>query len=200
VGYECGLVKMLGYNIAMANSEKRDRISRIEALQELWQHSRRVGKLAVTLGGKFSLKKGELEVLERAAKLHDVGKLLMIRLVSGNGSLTAKEREKLRYHPALGVLLVGLWLGSTGREVVMQHHEQPNGLGYPRGLREDQIHPLAGILAVADHYDALASDRCYRKRFKLSKVIQMLEDEAALGILNPGVVEKAVKLWGNGVR
>jgi len=90
---------MLGYNIAMANSEKRDRISRIEALQELWQHSRRVGKLA-----------------------------------------------------------------------------------------------------VADHYDALASDRCYRKRFKLSKVIQMLEDEAALGILNPGVVEKAVKLWGNGVR
>jgi len=86
------------------------------------------------------------------------------------GKLTDEEFEKIKEHPDIGANLLGqggMW--EEHQKVIRHHHERYDGTGYPEGLKKDEIPMLARIVSVADAYDAMASDRAYRKKWSQKK-------------------------------
>ena len=127
-------------------------------------HSRRVAILSVAVANQLGFDDRMLETVWTAAYLHDLGKLSVpLRVLAKNGPLDEDEREEVRLHPSVGASILeripSLAHLSTGARY---HHERWDGLGYPEGLRGDHIPLLAQVLAVADSYDAMTSDRAYR--------------------------------------
>jgi putative nucleotidyltransferase with HDIG domain len=105
-----------------------------------------------------------MDLLERAALLHDVGKIgISLDTLVSPDRLTEEEVEAIRRHPALGADLVAdVEFLQNIVEIIRCHHERCDGEGYPVGLDGDDIPTLARILAVADSYDAMTSDRAYK--------------------------------------
>ena len=127
-------------------------------------HVERVRAESMRIARRFGLSKEALRYLEFGAVLHDVGKLGIPDAILGKpGPLTPVELETMRHHPTIGRrLLEGIRFLGPALPAVESHHERWDGLGYPRGLSKDAI-PLEGrIVAVADAYDAMTSDRPYR--------------------------------------
>jgi cyclic di-GMP phosphodiesterase len=131
-------------------------------------HVERVGAHAAAIGHELGLEDGVVELLRLAAPLHDLGKIVIPdHVLRKQGRLTDAERALMQQHADVGHEL----LGGSGSELLelaaalaWTHHERWDGSGYPRGLAGTEI-PLAGrIVAVADVFDALASDRPYRPR------------------------------------
>jgi putative nucleotidyltransferase with HDIG domain len=128
-------------------------------------HSSRVRDLSVILAREMGLSVSEIEDLARAALLHDIGKICIPDAVLLKpGPLTAEERQTMKTHPEVGYQLLksSTYLDRVA-EIVRSHHEQFDGGGYPRGLRGSDICLGARIFAVIDAYDAMRSDRVYRK-------------------------------------
>ncbi|MGI9626188.1 MAG: HD domain-containing phosphohydrolase [Longimicrobiales bacterium] len=142
-------------------------------------HSERVATLAMEIGLEMGLASKEIDVLHRGGLLHDVGKIgVPSSVLEKPGRLTAEEFDAMRTHPVLGAEILSLV--PRFKELVplaRSHHEWINGAGYPDGLTGDQIDPYAKILAVADVFDAISSDRPYRAAMPLEK---------ALGIIRAG--------------
>ncbi len=142
------------------------------------QHSNRVTAIAVAIGEHVGLSSEELEVLKFAGPLHDIGKIgVRDDILLKPGKLTNDEYEKIKAHPAMGAEIVahlGLW--DKERQIIHNHHERFDGKGYPDGLAGEQIPLLARILSVADAYDAMASDRAYRRRMPQEKIINIMTD------------------------
>ena len=129
-------------------------------------HSERVRAYSYSLGKQLSLAGEELDRLNWAALLHDVGKLnVSAEILNKAGKPTDEEWEQLRRHPLYGETLVeplNEWLG-TWTDAVGYHHENWDGKGYPRGIAGEEI-PLAGrIVAIADVYDVITSARSYKE-------------------------------------
>ncbi len=129
-------------------------------------HSERVRAYSYSLGKQLSLEAAELDRLNWAALLHDVGKLdVSTEILNKPGKPTDEEWEQLRRHPLYGETLVeplNEWLG-TWTDAVGYHHENWDGKGYPRGIAGEEI-PLAGrIVAIADVYDVITSARSYKE-------------------------------------
>lgn len=127
-------------------------------------HSERVTALALRLGRSLGLGPGELEALELAAMLHDVGKISVPEAILNKpGRLDAGEWECMRRHPVCSEEIVRRVhpLGEVAR-VVRHHHERVDGAGYPDRLRGSEIPFLSRLIAVVDAYDAMTADRCYR--------------------------------------
>lgn len=142
-------------------------VSAIDAKDEYTRgHSMRVAKVAMAIGRAMGLSREDLETLYYGALLHDVGKIGIRDAVLGKpGRLTPEEMEEIRRHPAIGVNMFKR-LESVPREVLQAigaHHERPDRRGYPTGAWGDDVHLFARIVAVADCYDAMRSDRPYRK-------------------------------------
>ncbi len=135
-------------------------------------HSERVKAIAVMIGRKLGLTGGELELLEHAAILHDIGKIGVDPLiVNKNGRLTRAEAGLVKAHPLIGNEILGPIGTLDGiRVAILQHHERYNGTGYPFGIAGEEITLKARILSVADAFDAMMTDRPYRKAFPLQKV------------------------------
>jgi len=128
-------------------------------------HNRRVAEWAVEIGRELGMHGTDLEVLERAGLLHDVGKLgIPDSILDKSDSLDPSEWRLMKTHPELGLTILE-WAGHGERELlaVLYHHERMDGSGYPRGLVADAIPIEARIVAVADTYDVLTSDRPYRR-------------------------------------
>lgn len=108
--------------------------------------------------------------------LHDVGKLgIPDRILTKNGPLTGDEWEYMRRHPEIGVrILSGIQFLNGAREIVHAHHERWDGSGYPYGLRGDEIPIGARLFAVADAFDAMTTDRPYRKALPIDAAIEEL--------------------------
>ncbi len=128
-------------------------------------HSRKVAYYAGLIGEEMNLSAGEMGVLERAAILHDIGKIAVPEsILNKPDRLTREEFEIMKTHPLCGVKIVE---NIREMEVILPgmkyHHERYDGKGYPEGLAGEEIPLLARILAVADTYDAITSDRPYRK-------------------------------------
>jgi putative nucleotidyltransferase with HDIG domain len=189
--------------VALANSQLMDELNRlnwgtIKALaravdaKSSWTagHSERVAAMAVAIGKTLELPPVELEDLKRAALLHDIGKLgVPASVLDKPGKLTAEEYRAVQRHPVLGAsILQPIKAYADIISMVRHHHENYDGSGYPDGLAGDDIEPGARILAVADVFDALKSDRPYRRGLPLSDVIDFMYREAHRQF-DPQVVE-----------
>jgi putative nucleotidyltransferase with HDIG domain len=127
-------------------------------------HSLRVTHLAIAIGRELRLGATQLDQLHRGGMVHDIGKLgVPTEILDKPGRLTAEERRIVEQHPVIGVdLLAPFAEFADVLPIVRSHHERPDGGGYPDRLVGDEIPLLARVLAVADVYDALTSDRPYR--------------------------------------
>ncbi len=141
-------------------------------------HSARVAKYAVTIAKQLGLSKSDLTRIEAAAYLHDIGKIgVPDQVLNKAGALTEAEREKINRHPLEAAEILGHIDFPWGDVVpgVRGHHERCDGKGYPDGLSDDEISREARIIAVADSFDAMTSDRPYRKALdKTSAVTELV--------------------------
>jgi putative nucleotidyltransferase with HDIG domain len=141
-------------------------------------HSDRVTALSLALGERIGLDAGQLEKLERGGLLHDVGKIgVPAAVLDKPGPLSEDEWAVMRSHTTLG----GRILEPIGRyadviPIVLYHHERWDGSGYPRGLAGEAIPLLARVLAVADVYDALTSERPYRAGMDIETALAIIEN------------------------
>jgi putative nucleotidyltransferase with HDIG domain len=128
-------------------------------------HTRRVVLYSLSLAQKLGMSEEQQLDLRRGALMHDIGKLgIPDSILLKKGPLTAKEWELMRHHPALGVrMLEGIVFFKGAIEVIGSHHEHYDGKGYPKGLKGDEIPLVARVFSVADAFDAITSDRPYRK-------------------------------------
>jgi putative two-component system response regulator len=143
-------------------------------------HIERIGETCGVIAEALGLDPGMAELLREAAPMHDVGKIgIEDRILRKPGALTPEERAEMQRHAELGrELLVGSGeeLLDMAAEIAWTHHERFDGSGYPRGLAGEEI-PLAGrIVAVADVFDALVSDRVYRAAFPVQRAIEMVQN------------------------
>jgi HD-GYP domain-containing protein (c-di-GMP phosphodiesterase class II) len=145
-------------------------------------HNLRVARLCVHMGRQMSMSASELRVLARAGLMHDIGKLGIPEAVLGKHSaLDESEWVLMRLHPEMGLNLLDR-AGQSSREMlaVLYHHERLDGSGYPYGLKAEAIPIEARIVAVADTYDALTSDRPYRKACSEAEARRVLIAEAGV--------------------
>lgn len=143
-------------------------------------HSERVRYLSVELGKYIGLDYREVEVLEHAAILHDIGKIGIDSMVlHKEGKLTANEYGLVKAHPLIGDEILGPIDTLAGvRTTIIQHHERYDGRGYPYGIPGDEISLKARILAVIDTFDAMLTDRPYRRSLTLFRAKEELKHGA----------------------
>lgn len=143
-------------------------------------HNYRVTLYAIYLGETVGLTPEEMRRLILGAFLHDIGKIgISDTILLKPGPLESWEREIMRTHVELGLQIIRTseWL-IAGQEVVANHHELFNGNGYPRGLHGNEIPLIARIFSIVDVFDALSSDRPYKKALPLAHCIDLLRKEA----------------------
>ena len=156
-------------------------------------HTQRVADMAILLGSKMSLSEQEINALRVGGILHDIGKIGVPRdILNKPGPLTEDEWAVMKQHPTIGHKICLPLKKSLGPalDMIQHHHEKLDGSGYPDGLREDEIPTVARIMAVVDIYDALITDRPYRKGMSREKALSILQEEADEGKLDKSVVEQ----------
>lgn len=154
------------------------------------RHSTRVAEIAQIIGREMGCEDEELSILKFAGQLHDIGKIgIRDSILLKPTKLTLEEYEKIKEHSAIGADIVGkLGLWDQEQDIIRHHHERYDGRGYPDGLSGDEIPRLARILSVADVFDAMASDRSYRRRMDKANVFGIIKQEAG-GQFDPEVVK-----------
>jgi putative nucleotidyltransferase with HDIG domain len=158
-------------------------------------HSERVTALALAIGREMGWNAQELDTLHRAGLLHDIGKIgVPGNILDKPGKLTAEEYVLVKEHPGKGAqILEPINAYKEILPMVGQHHEWYDGRGYPKGLAGDAICEGARILAVADVYDALISDRPYRPGLEPDRVIAHIRRYAG-SQFDPGIVETCCRI------
>src|SRR5258706_10640857 len=159
-------------------------------------HSVRVSQYAVRLARGLKLSESQVEETEYAALVHDLGKIgpQHQEILRKRGSLSHEEQRTLRPHPAAGADIVARVRAlRRAAEIVRSHHERPDGLGYPFGLRSEDVPIGARILNVADAFDAMTSDRPYRRALSVESALQELHKGAGTQF-DPGVVECLMRM------
>jgi putative two-component system response regulator len=146
-------------------------------------HCQRLATYALALGRRIGLDDDELVALNRAAFLHDVGKIAIPDAVLLKAErLTADERALMQQHTVIGDRLCSeLRLLENVRPIVRHHHERPDGTGYPDRLEGDDIPLLARLLSVVDVFDALTTERPYKPALPAARAVAELHEEAARG-------------------
>ncbi|HZS44289.1 MAG TPA: HD domain-containing phosphohydrolase [Blastocatellia bacterium] len=162
---------------------------------ELATHGSRVGFLAAIIAREIGQSAEEIDLVRRAGLLHDIGKVLVPwQIYAKPGELSASETEQMKQHPTDGERLCASFSAlSPLLPIIRHHHERLDGTGYPDRLKGDQIPLGAQIVAVADYYDALTSDRFYR-RAQSPRQASIVLSQACYGHLNSQLVEAL--LWG----
>lgn len=140
-------------------------------------HSFRVSEYSVALAKKLGWDDERISVLKREALMHDIGKIgVPDDILNKPGRLTDEEYKSVKSHTTTGKkILEGLEDMTEAAEVAMYHHEKYDGSGYPSGISGEGIPANARIVAVADAYDAMSSDRIYRKALKTEDIISEME-------------------------
>ena len=140
-------------------------------------HSERVAHYAIHIAQRLGLPEKDIKLLEEVATLHDIGKIGMpAEILNKNSALTKDEFEVVKQHPMAGEeILKPIEFLEPGLSVVRDHHERQDGTGYPHGIKGGLISIFAAIAAVADSYDAMTSDRPYRKALSKEEAINILE-------------------------
>jgi len=149
--------------------------------KETGNHVKRVAEYSKLLGLLYGMEEKEAELLKQASPMHDIGKVgIPDNILKKPGKLDALEWEVMQTHAQLGYEM----LKHSNRDILKvaatvagEHHEKYNGKGYPRGLSGKNIHIYGRITAIADVFDALGSDRCYKKAWELDKILKLFKEE-----------------------
>jgi putative two-component system response regulator len=163
-------------------------------------HSERLAVYAEQLGESLGFGEQDLQELRIASWIHDIGKISIPEsILLKPGPLDAEERRIMQEHPVIGEKICAP-LKSLRRilPVIRHHHEKMDGSGYPDGLRGEAIPLKARILQVADIYDALTTDRPYRRALPPEEALQTLFSEAENGWLDASIVLKFVRISRDG--
>ncbi|KLE12301.1 response regulator [Aliarcobacter butzleri] len=150
---------------------------------ETGNHVKRVAEYSKLLALLYGLDEKESDILFTASPMHDIGKVgVPDSILNKAGKLDENEYKMMKKHCVIGYNI----LKNSKREILkaaaivaMQHHEKWDGSGYPRGLKEEEIHIYGRITAVADVFDALGSDRCYKKAWENEKIFELFRNEKA---------------------
>ncbi len=160
-------------------------------------HSSRVSRLARELALAAGLSRSASETVAQAGLLHDLGKIgIPEGILTKAAALTPEEWEIMRRHPVISAQIVApLEFFDQGAIILRHHHERYDGSGYPDGLRGEMIPVGARIVAVADVYDALTSDRPYRARLPHADAVRFLQTEGGR-TLDQSLVGRFLELFG----
>lgn len=163
-------------------------------------HCERVQSIALKIADELELSEDEKDVLRVACLLHDIGKIgIKEEILNKKEPLTEHEYEEIKQHPLIGYnILKDLDFMKRIQKVILQHHERIDGKGYPYGLRGDEIDLLARIISVADAYDAMTSDRPYRRAFSKNEALSELQ-RCAGSQFDRNIVEKLLSLAQKGM-
>ncbi len=175
-------------------------VSAIEASDTYTRgHSERVTRYSVALAKKMGMKDDPLKQLEQAAILHDIGKIgIDVALLHKKEKLTAADIDVLKLHPSIGVrILEPIHFLGTVRDIIEQHHERYDGNGYPNGLSGEEWRLEGRILAVCDTYDAMTSDRPYRKALSHEIATQEIQDHSGTQF-DPKVAAAFIEMCNEG--
>lgn len=144
------------------------------------QHSSRVTDLTVTLAREIGINEDAISDLRRGALLHDIGKIgVPDAILNKPGPLTPEERSVMETHPVLAhQILSTIDFLKPALDIPYSHHEKWDGSGYPQRLKGSEIPLSARIFAIVDVYDALTSDRPYRRAWSREKAIQFIQDQS----------------------
>ena len=191
-------ISFRGY--VMLQTEARNTFERISHLLDARDHytavhSMEVAELAVKVGLEMGLGQREIERIDIAARVHDIGKVAIPdAILLKPGKLTEDEWAKMREHPVISAeLIAGIEIYSPVAKAVRHEHERWNGTGYPDGLKGEDIPLLARVIAAADIYNALTTDRPYRKAFSKDETLRMINEMTGIE-LDPAVASALLRV------
>lgn len=142
-----------------------------------FSHSVNVAVIATMMGVHLGYSIDKLRKLCLGGLLHDIGKVYVPKeIINKPGKLTPAEFEEIKKHPQYGYAMVKdcIEYCPITKAIILTHHEKSNGSGYPMGLTYDKIHECSRIASIADIYDAMTSDRVYRRRINPSEVVEYI--------------------------
>ena len=149
--------------------------------KETGNHVKRVAEYSYFMATKYGLPEAECELLRNASPLHDIGKIAIPDAVLLKpGRLTPEERVIIETHAQLGYEMLKhseRKILKAAAIVALEHHEKWNGKGYPNGVAGEDIHIFGRISAIADVFDALACDRCYKKAWEFDRILKLFKEE-----------------------
>jgi putative nucleotidyltransferase with HDIG domain len=158
-------------------------------------HSERVAEMSVALAQELNLPERDIENIEYTALLHDIGKIgIRDSILGKESSLTSQEFDKIKEHPVMGAKIIEpVDFLKTSYKAIYHHHERYNGKGYPDGIKGEDIPLMARIISVADAYDAMGSDRPYRKKLNKDKILKEVKDQSSKQF-DPEVVKALISI------
>ncbi len=162
-------------------------------------HSRRVAMYAAEIAKRMRLSEDEIQNVYYAGLLHDAGKISIPDAVLNNpGKLSDEERKQIQNHTVAGGEMLKQLSSLRGiRETALYHHERYDGKGYPEGLRGESIPLYARIVGVADSYDAMSSNRVYRRHLTKDEIIEEIQQGSGTQF-DPGIVPYMVDMINDG--
>lgn len=146
-----------------------------------YYHSVSVCVYSLLIGRALNYSRAAMQQLAIGTLLHDIGKVALdAKILYKKEKLTDDEYEYVKQHVEAGyqILQRGAALPEISRKIAITHHERLDGSGYPFGLKENQLHEFSKIVAIADVYDALTTDRCYRERWPTNKAVDYLIEKS----------------------
>ena len=180
------LVGVLSHIVEFRNGESGAHVRHIRIITEMLLHR------LLEISNNYSISAEQQDLIPLASTLHDIGKIgIDEKILNKPGRLTPEEFEVIKTHSMLGAEMLQKLenfgeepLLQTAYEIARWHHERWDGRGYPDGLKGDDIPISAQLVALADVYDALTSERCYKKAFSHEKAVQMIRN-GECGAFNP---------------
>ena len=144
------------------------------------QHSQRVSEICQNIGKAMGFSETKIRKLKVVGLLHDIGKIAIEeRILNKPGNLTERERDEIKRHPDIGYrILSSSYEMLELADCVLAHHERWDGTGYPKGLKGETIPQVARIIALADSYDAMTSERSYRNALSEEKALAEIRNNA----------------------
>ncbi|WP_252229635.1 HD-GYP domain-containing protein [Clostridium sp. ZBS15] len=147
----------------------------------IYRHSLNVASISSLLGKWIGFEENKIKLLIYSALLHDIGKCKIDdKIINKSGRLNSKDLKKIKEHPVLGYKIIKKinFLDKSVSQSILLHHEREDGSGYPLGITGDKIPDFAKVIAIADVFEAINSNRCYRNKKSPFEAIQIIKEES----------------------